>query len=228
MNRRRRSPRADSPLWLPHGRVTLALHALRNGSGTPLLLLHALYGSHADWDSSVQSWPGPVYALDFSGHGRSRPLKGGGYYPELLAADADIALGRIGSAAVAGAGLGAYVALLLAGGRPELVPGALLLPGAGLVGGGAMPDPQRDGQWLTVQSTDTRAAGSHDPRVRVLERYVRPPEYVQPFAVQARKILLADGVEEPPWWTAVAAASGAERVPCDLPLALARLASVAA
>lgn len=227
MHDRSKPHRGGSPIWLPHGRVTLALHALHDGGGTPLLLLHELYGSHADWARSAQCWPGPVYAIDFCGHGSSRPLQGGGYYPELLAADADAALGHTGPAALAGAGLGAYVALLLAGGRPKSVPAALLLPGAGLLGGGTSPDPQRDGQWLTGASAGAPRADC-DPRVRVLERYVRPPAYVQPFAREARKLLLAEGVEEPPWGAAAAAVEGTERVPADVPLALARLAAAVA
>ena len=132
---------------IKHGRVSLELHELVRRDGPALLLLHALYGSHSDWGESPGCWPGAVYGLDFSGHGGSAWVTGGGYTAELLAGDADAALAQIGHATLAGAGIGAYVALLLAGARPEHVPAALLLPGAGLEGGGAAPDfenPRRD------------------------------------------------------------------------------------
>ena len=64
-------------------------------------------------------WPGPVWALDFTGHGASTVPRGGGYTAEVLMADADAALAHLGPATVLGRGLGAYVALLLAGARPR-------------------------------------------------------------------------------------------------------------
>src|SRR4030095_14377617 len=108
--------RAMTPLPpLRHGRVTLALHALRAAEGgCALLCLHGLHGSSEDLAELAGGWPGPVCALDFAGHGRSAWCRGGVYSPELLAGDADVALARIGTACVAGIGLGAYVALLLA------------------------------------------------------------------------------------------------------------------
>ena len=124
---------------LRHGWVTLALRRLREGEGQPLLLLHALHGSSADWGTGPETWPGPICALDFAGHGRSGWVRGGVYYPELLAADADAALAELGAAVLVGAGLGAYAALLVAGARPASVPAAVLLPGAGLEGGGGEP-----------------------------------------------------------------------------------------
>ena len=60
-------------------------------------------------------WPGPVYALDFTGHGRSDVPAGGGYSAEILLADADHALAHLGTATVVGRGLGAYIALMLGG-----------------------------------------------------------------------------------------------------------------
>ena len=50
---------------LKHGRVSLALHTLRRGEGTPLLLLHALRGSSVDWNGTPGAWGGPVFALGF-------------------------------------------------------------------------------------------------------------------------------------------------------------------
>ena len=40
---------------------------------------------------STDGWPGPVYGLDFTGHGASTVPVGGGYSAEMLLADADTA-----------------------------------------------------------------------------------------------------------------------------------------
>src|SRR5262245_46616698 len=112
-----------------HGRTTLELHELQPGTGAGLLLLHELYGGATDWRQREIAWRGPVYALDFSGHGDSDSLRGGAYSCEILVGDADCALAQCDAVAVAGAGLGAYVALLLSGGRPQRVRATMLLPG---------------------------------------------------------------------------------------------------
>ena len=177
---------------IKHGRVTLELHELVRREGLPLLLLHALYGSSADWGEAPGSWPGAVWALDFAGHGHSESIAGGAYYPELLVGDADAALAHIGRAALAGAGVGAYVALLLAGARRDTVPAALLLPGAGLAGGGALPDFERDFPQFEVTA---RQPGACDPLVCTLERDVRPVDYAESFACAARRILLVEDEE---------------------------------
>lgn len=193
---------------LRHGRVELVLHEPGRRPGPALLLLHPLAASSAWWGAVVAGWPGPVHALDFSGHGNSAALRGGAYGPELLAGDADAALAHLGPAAVAGAGVGAYVALLLAGARPELVPAALLLPGPGLAGGGAWPvydgSPARMAPLL---------AGGLEALLGLLERDVRPRDYAVQFAQAARRLLLVeDGDGRPPWWVAVRACGTAEAV----------------
>src|SRR6185369_1678390 len=81
---------------LRNARVSLALHTLQAGVGPPLLVLHALGGSSDDYRAVMPPWSGPIHALDFSGHGRSGRIYGSGYYPELWAADADLALAAIG------------------------------------------------------------------------------------------------------------------------------------
>ena len=218
------------PEPLRHGRVSLALHALRGGEGDALLCLHALRGSAADWAEAAASWPGPVYALDFAGHGLSEWVAGGGYTPELLAGDADVALAHIGSAGVAGAGLGAYVALLLAGARPEHVPAVLLLPGAGLGGRGAEPDPAHEPslEWgrLRDSAPPPGERPAFDPFTTVLEREFRPTDYAATFAARANRLLLLDdGDARPPWWQAAAQAAAAERIAAaSTAEALARLA----
>jgi pimeloyl-ACP methyl ester carboxylesterase len=125
---------------LVHNRARLALHRLRDGGGRPLLLLHGL-GEQAPETvpAAIESWPGPVWALDFTGHGASSRSTGGGYSAEVLMADADTALRHLGSSTVYGRGLGAYVALLVAGARPDLVTGAILDDGPGMLGGGPGP-----------------------------------------------------------------------------------------
>lgn len=207
---------------LTRGRVELALHALGDGNGPALLLLHALYGSSADWAWVPAQWAGPVYALDFSGHGRSAWSAGGTYVPELLAADADAALAHIGATAVAGAGLGAYVALLLGGGRREHVPAALLLPGTGLTGGG--PHPRPEFSMLRAFAARADAAPQCDPMLRALEHDIRPPVYATPFARAARCLLLAESDSAAPaWWDAARQSPTAQVVPADPQRALSRL-----
>ncbi len=211
---------------LQHARVSLTLHAMGRREGPALLLLHALYGASTDWGDAPAAWPGRVYALDFCGHGQSETLAGGAYHPELLVADADAALAHIGPAAVAGTGLGAYVALLLAGSRPLQVPAALLLPGAGLEGGGDLPDfaePFPD--FLTAGPHGAAAAGC-DPLVRLLDLSVRPAAYTAAFAQAAQRLLLAeDGAPRPPWWVAIRQTACARAVTVDVPAALAALAA---
>lgn len=155
---------------LKHNRVELALHKVREGNGRPLLLLHGLGEDSGRMASTPVSWNGPVWALDFTGHGESTVPLGGGYSCENLMADVDIALGHIGEATIYGRGLGAYVAFLIAGARPSKVKGIVLTDGPGLAGGpvhvtstpeinlveraGTAPDP-----WAIIElSRDARPA----------------------------------------------------------------------
>ena len=208
---------------LVHGRVSLYLREQPSAAGPGLLLLHALGGSSGDWQEHASAWPGPAHALDFCGHGRSGRLTGGAYYSELLAADADAALAHLGAVHVAGSGIGAYVALLLAGARPEAVAGALLLPGAGLAGGG--PEPAAGdgtGNPYTPASLPAPERGllerpATDPRgVRLLEHELRPPDYARSFGEAARGLWLAeDGGARPPWWEALRPLPTARALRCD-------------
>ena len=194
---------------LRNGRVSLALHTLQEGQGAPLLLLHALGGSAEDFRARQLPWSGPVHALDFCGHGYSGRLHGGGYYPELWAADADAALAKLGSAVVLGVGLGAYVALLIAGGRAESVRCAVLCPGEGLEGGGAEPDFAEPDMPDVPSPPPARALQSRpstEPNATLGQTViVRPPIYAARFAAAARRVLLVeDGTPRPPWWQALA------------------------
>ena len=191
--------------FLVHNRVRLALHHLRDGEGRSLLLLHGL-GDRSpervpDWASG---WPGPVHALDFTGHGASTLPAGGGYSAELLLADADAALAELGEVTVLGRGLGAYIALQLAGARAAHVKGAVLCDGPGLAGGAIGPTSQ---SFVTLPPR----SGPPDPYALLeLSRDLRPPDYATLFV---RLALDGSGLDEPisvaavvrpPWLAAVA------------------------
>jgi pimeloyl-ACP methyl ester carboxylesterase len=171
--------------FLVHAKARLALHMLRDGSGPRLLVLHELGGaSPKELPESLAPWPGAVYALDFTGHGESTVPRGGGYTSEVLMADADAALAALGACALVGYGLGAYVALLLAGARPREIRGAILCDGAGLAGGGAAPEGAR---LLTLDPSARGLEGTApDPFAELeLGHELRPPDYSVVFARRA-------------------------------------------
>lgn len=208
-------------IHLHHANVTLALHPLSRGEGLPLLLLHALGASAGQWHGLPVEWDGPVYGLDFCGHGESHWLRGGAYTPELFVADADTALARLGTAAVAGLGLGAYVALLLSGVRGEEVPATLLLPGDGLIGGPPRPDFTR-GFRLIEERPEVVGC---DPLVWTVDHMVRPPEYTDELGRGATRLLLAeDDGDRPLWWQALRVLRQVQPVSTDLGEAFRRLA----
>lgn len=195
-----------------HSRVDLALHHLRGAEGPALLLLHGLgERSPAVVPPVAAAWPGPVHALDFTGHGASTVPTGGGYTCEVLMADADAALAHLGPATVLGRGLGAYVALLLAGARPTDVRGAVLLDGPGLFGGPSAPASPS-----IVQLAPARERTAPDPYALVeLTRDVRPPDYAASFAGQASHLsglehpVSVAAIGRPPWLEAVVEVIGA-------------------
>jgi pimeloyl-ACP methyl ester carboxylesterase len=203
--------------WLQHNVVRLALHQIADGEGRPLLLLHGLgEASPQQLPVWARTWPGPVHALDFTGHGQSTVPHGGGYTAEVLMADADIALAAIGPATVVGRGVGAYIALLIAGARPRLVRGAVLCDGPGLQGGGEGPTSN------VLFTIDEAAQVPPDPWALIeLSRDVRPGDYATSFARQALQL---SGVSwpfavcaryRPSWLEAVAAEPGVLDVGLD-------------
>jgi pimeloyl-ACP methyl ester carboxylesterase len=163
---------------ITHGRVELALHQLKDGSGRPLLVLHGLgLRSPSTLPNELDAWPGPVYALDFTGHGDSTIPAGGGYTPELLMGDVDAAIEHLGTVTLLGHGLGAYVALLAAGARADAVKGAILCDGPGMNGGGSSPGTP---QIVRIDPTDPAPP---DPfALAELSRDIRPPDYAVDFA----------------------------------------------
>lgn len=164
-----------------HNRVRLALHKLKDGAGHALLLLHGLgERSPAQLPQDYAGWPGPVHALDFTGHGASEVPRGGGYSCEFLMADADAALAHLGCATLVGRGLGAYVGMLLAGGRPHQVRGVILLDGPGLAGGGT----NAKNPYIPV--VDTAQPAPPDPfAIADLATDARPPTYASHYAMLA-------------------------------------------
>jgi pimeloyl-ACP methyl ester carboxylesterase len=156
-----------------------------------LLLLHELGGrsSAALPPEVAANWAGPVWALDFTGHGGSTVPAGGGYTAEILMADADAALAALGEATVLGWGLGAYVALLIAGARPGRVKGAVLADGRGLEGGGP-----RGGDMLVRPAFDPAVAPPDPFALHELSSDPRPPGYAQIFVRQAVHL---SGVTDP-------------------------------
>lgn len=198
-----------APRMLRHNRVHIALHELTSGDGTPLLVLHGL-GEHTALPREPWSgWPGPVFGIDFTGHGASTVPAGGGYTAEVLMSDVDVALAEIGPAAILGRGLGGYVGLLIAGARPDLALGVVIDDGPGLAGGGSGPP---SGTWFAPGDADGSAP---DPfALFELSNDVRPADYAtgfvhllmagsamdQPLVVTARN--------RPPWLAAVAAEPG--------------------
>ncbi len=175
-------------VMLRHNRIDLALHMLRahpidpDRPSRPLLLLHGLGDRSPDavptW---VADWPGPIAALDFTGHGASTCPSSGGYTPELLMADVDHALAHLTggdpdtSITVLGRGLGAYIALQIAGARASQIHGAILTDGPGLAGGPTGPTSQ------AVFSLPTNGT-TPDPYALVeLGRDLRPGDYAVSF-----------------------------------------------
>lgn len=200
---------------LTHGRITLALHTLKEGPGPQLLALHGLAESAAAIDQAViDGWPGAVFALDFTGHGHSDVPVGGGYTCEVVMGDADAALAEIGAATVYGQGLGAYIGLLIAGARPQLVRGLIMADGPGLAGGGIRP-----GSTHIVSPTidATAPQGSPDPFALLdLSTDVRPPDYGRTFAqvyVQQSGLdpaVIVTNRVRPPWLRSVLEEFGVE------------------
>ncbi len=195
--------------FLQHNRITLALHRLADAPGRPLLLLHGLGERTPDAVPPWVRWPGPVYGLDFTGHGGSTVPTGGGYTSEILVGDADAAIGRLGEVTLLGRGLGAYIGLLVAAARPDRVRGVVLTDGPGLAGGGVHPGSP------SLPHPGPHAVAPPDPFALLeLSRDVRPPDYAQTFArfvTESSPLdtpLFVTAMVRPEWLVAVLAEPG--------------------
>lgn len=194
---------------LQHNRVSLALYRVRDGEGRPLLLLHGLGEDARNMSRLDVNWNGPVWALDFTGHGESTVPRGGGYSAEILMADVDIVLRHLGEATILGRGLGGYVAFLIAGARPQLVKGAVIIDGPGLAGGAIQVTSSSE------ISIAARTGQAPDPWALIeLSRDARPPNYAVTFV---RLATTGSSLEEPiavackvnpPWVEAISAEPG--------------------
>ena len=188
---------AGTTEMLRHNKIDLALHHLRDATSDcrPLLLLHGLGEcSSTEVPEWAAAWPGQISALDFTGHGLSTLPRAGGYTAEILLGDADAALAALTYAnpesaiTVAGRGLGAYIALQLAGARAEHVHGALLLDGPGLLGGPNGP---------TSQGFFTLAQPDQPPDPYALDELGRDPRPADYAALFVRLALTRSGLDEP-------------------------------
>jgi pimeloyl-ACP methyl ester carboxylesterase len=206
---------------LHHGPVELALHEVRSGSGRPLVLLHGLgEAAAATVPNEAGLWPGPVLALDFTGHGASSVPVGGGYSPEILMSDVDAVIVEVGPLTVLGRGLGAYVGLLIAGARPHAVQGAVLADGPGLGGGASHaggPPVMVAGHGEGAPDRFALAELAQDPR---------PPAYAASFARRASQgsgrnlALVVAAAARPRWIEAVVAEPGVVQASIEDGLAL--------
>lgn len=217
------APTDDAAItWLRHNRIDLALHELRSAAASPdasvrpLLLLHGLGEATPDVVPAWVEWAGPVFGLDFTGHGRSTVPAGGGYSSETLLADADHAIAALtgddSSAAVTvvGRGLGAYVALQLAGARANQVHGAILLDGPGLAGGATGPSSMS----YTPLPVDIAGTAPDQYALIELSRELRPADYATSFVrlanggSPAATPIAVCATFRPKWLDAVADAPG--------------------
>jgi pimeloyl-ACP methyl ester carboxylesterase len=170
---------------LTHGKVELALEELKPGDDRPLLLLHGLGECSSTTPRALrprlESWPGAVFGLDFTGHGGSTIPRGGGYTAEVLMGDVDVALSHLRTVTLLGRGLGAYIALLFAGARPKEVRGAILCDGPGLSGGGSRPGTPH----VELVTVDRKGPAPDPFALAELSRDLRPPDYATGFVRQA-------------------------------------------
>ncbi|WP_040493638.1 hypothetical protein, partial [Ilumatobacter nonamiensis] len=147
-------------------------------------------------------------------HGDSTIPASGGYSPEMLMADVDHALAHLTdddpdrSITVLGRGLGAYVALQIAGARASQVHGAILTDGPGLAGGPTGPSSQ------SFFALDTDGSAPDPYGLVELGRDLRPADYAMSYVSLAtagspavNPITVASSFR-PKWLEAVADAPG--------------------
>jgi len=114
------------------------LRYFTGGTGEPVVLLHGLGGSAANWIELLPELAerNRVLAVDLPGHGGSEPLRADASITDFAAAIAALIRQEdAGPAIVAGHSFGGLVALRLAHLRPDLVGGLLLVAPAGITSG---------------------------------------------------------------------------------------------
>lgn len=122
---------SSQPMSSAHALLeTVDLAYSEAGSGSPLVLIHGLGGSQADWPLQMPLFAQHyrTIAVDLRGHGQS-PKPPGPYRMSLLAADLALLLLRIAArpAHLVGLSLGGAVAQQLAIDYPELVRSLVLV-----------------------------------------------------------------------------------------------------
>ena len=107
----------------------VVLHSEERGSGRPLVILHGLLGSIANWRGIARTLSESlrVVSLDARNHGRSEHAAAHGY--AVMAADTAATMERLGlvPATVMGHSMGGKTAMTLALTRPELVERLIVL-----------------------------------------------------------------------------------------------------
>src|SRR5919198_5327203 len=150
------------PISVQH--ATGSIRSFEGGAGDPVVLLHGLGGSAANWALVADSLVGSlrVVAFDLPGHGGSDPLPRDAGVDEYADAVAAAIAARVeGPALVAGHSFGGQIALRLAERNPGLVRALLLV-----VSSGVASLPRR-----------TAMAGQ-------ITSVIRPRRWVAPFAAR--------------------------------------------
>ena len=129
----------------------------RTGFGLPLLLLHGLAGTMAEWGELILDLEPyfPVLTLDLRGHGQSERIPSS-LSPHEFVEDCKFVLDKLGieKAIVVGQSMGGIVATLLAANAPESV-AALVLVDAGMSEANPDEDFSALQAWLDLQDVDT-------------------------------------------------------------------------
>lgn len=221
---------ARTTFTVAHAGASLALHRLREGGpdSTTLLCLHGLgEATPAAVPADLARWRGSVWGLDLTGHGESSIPGGGGYTAEVLMADTNMALVHLieelscHRIVLFGRGLGAYIALLTIGARPDLVSGAILADGHGLAGGGPAPHSPA----VVAPPPGHDPTRTPDPFALVeMASDIRPADYATTYARLAvehsdtEEPIALVGVVRPPWLAAVEGEPGVVTMTLDAAL----------
>jgi 3-oxoadipate enol-lactonase len=169
---------------VPAGRVAYT----RQGSGHPIVLLHAIGIDRSWWDEYVRDWAKSydVIAIDFRGHGASSLVTS----PVTLsdhAADVAAVLRKEGvkAATIAGVSMGGMVAQRVAIEYPDLAGSLILCATAG-----AFPEEVRPK--IRARGDTSRAGSMTEVADGTLERWFLPDSPAPALVERCRLQLLAD------------------------------------